>query len=235
MFKRSLVIISALLLVACSGVNRSPQEEAINYALVNDATLRQLAEQCSKVSISAKQASWRSARSWWKRNGDLVRAADYGLTYNMMTLTGDRQETGARYAMALTFDIVAEAEQRVEELLDGSDKEETCIDVMADYRDGEMDLRDGSQFYSMLVDLQGQADAKGDDLLLKQAEWSRKQGKKYSRSAYTVERLVKREGCPRAKVRTLKADWPMEVFEAVCRDNSYMLVRCEWGNCKVQD
>ncbi len=235
MLKYGLVILSALVLVACSGVSRPPQEQAISYALVHDATLRKLADECAKVSISAKQASWRSARSWWKRNGSLVEAADYGLTYNMMSFAGDRQETAARFAMGLTFDIMFEAEQRVAEILSGGDKEDTCMDVMEDYRDGEMDLRDGSQHYPILVDLQRQRDAHGPDLLLKQAEWSQRSDKKYSRSAYTVERLVKREGCPNATVRTLKADWPMEVFESVCADNSYMLVRCEWGNCQVQN
>ena len=128
--KRFLLVLVALSLVACSGVERSPQEQAISYALINDVTVRKLTDACTKVSVSASQAAWRGYRSWWKRNGNLVEAADYGLSYNLVTLTNDRLETGARYAMGLTFDIVAEAEQRVAELLEGDNKEGTCLSLI---------------------------------------------------------------------------------------------------------
>lgn len=224
-----------ILLTACSGVSRTPQEQAISYALVNDVTVRQLTDQCSNVSIAAKQSAWRGYRSWWTRNGNLVEAADYGLSYNLVTLTDDRQETGARLAMGLTFDIVAQAQQQVDKLLNVSDKEEACIDIMSEYRDGKMDLREDQNLYPLLVTLQQQQQQQGEDLFLKIATIEDKTDKKYSRSAYVVEKLVKREGCVKPKVRSLKADGPNEVLEATCADNSFLLVRCEWRNCKIQN
>lgn len=235
MFQRLILVICVLALSACSGVSRTPDEQAINYALVEDVTLRKLADQCSDLSVTAKQAAWRGYRSWWKRNGSLVEAADYGLSYNLVTLTDSRQETGARYAMGLTFDIVAEAEQRVAEILEGSDKAATCMDIMAEYRDGSMDLREDSNLYPILVKLQQKNDAKGQDLYLKMSKIEEASKKTFSRSAYTAERMVKREGCVKPKVRSLKADGPNEVLEATCADKSYMLIRCEWRNCKIQD
>jgi hypothetical protein len=234
-FKRLIIAACLVSLAACSSVSRTPDEQAISYALVTDVTVRKLAEQCSKVSIAAKQAAWRGQRSWWKRNSALVEAADYGLSYNLVTLTNDRQESGARLAMGLTFDIVAEAEQNVTELLDGGDKEGTCIDIMADYKDGSMDLREDGTMYPLLVKLQQENDAKGKDHYLNISKIEEKKNIKYSRSAYVVERLVKREGCAKPKVRSLKSDGPNEVLEAVCADKSFLLVRCEWRNCKVQD
>lgn len=235
MSKRLLLSSILILLTACSGVSRTPQEQAISYALVNDVTVRQLTDQCSNVSIAAKQSAWRGYRSWWTRNGNLVEAADYGLSYNLVTLTDDRQETGARLAMGLTFDIVAQAQQQVDKLLSVSDKEEACIDIMSDYRDGKMDLREDQNLYPLLVNLQQQQQQQGEDLLLKIATIEDKKDKKYSRSAYVVEKLVKREGCVKPKVRSLKADGPNEVLEATCADNSFLLVRCEWRNCKIQN
>ena len=235
MIQRVILILCIVTIAACSGVSRSPQEKAINYALVNDVVVRKLADECSKVSVTAKQAAWRGYKSWWKRNGNLVEAADYGLSYNLVTLTGDRLETGARYAMGLTFDIVVEAERRVEQLMSDGDREETCVDVMGEYRDGAMDLREDSDLYDFLVGLQQSQELEGDDLLLKSSQIETKRGKKYSRSAYAVERLVKREGCVNPKVSSLKADGPSEILEAVCADKTFMLVRCEWRNCKIQD
>lgn len=233
--KQFFILIAALALVGCSGIDRTPDEQAISYALVNDVTVRKLKDQCAQVSQSANQAAWRGYRSWWKRNGNLVEAADYGLSYNLVTLTDNRLETGARYAMGLTFDIVAEAEQRVAELLDGGNKESTCIDVMAEYQDGSMDLREDGEMYDLLVNLQQKQGRNGEDLALKISKIEDKKAKKYSRSAYVAERLVKREGCVKPRVRALKADGPNEVLEAVCADKSFMLVRCEWRNCKIQN
>ncbi|OUR65194.1 hypothetical protein A9Q73_08480 [Bermanella sp. 47_1433_sub80_T6] len=235
MIQRVVIIISLLALAACSGVSRSPQEQAISYALVNDVAVRKLTDQCTKVSVAAKQAALRGYRSWWKRNGNLVEAADYGLSYNLVTLTNDRLETGARYAMGLTFDIVAEAEQRVADLLSDGDKEDTCLDMMTEYRDGEMDLSEDTELFEILVKLQQSQEIQGADHLLKISRIERKKAKKYSRSAYVVERMVKREGCVNPKVRSLKADGPNEILEAVCSDKTFMLVRCEWRNCKIQN
>jgi hypothetical protein len=234
-FQRLILAVCLVSLAACSGVSRTPDEQAIAYALVTDVTIRKMAEECSKVSLASKQAAWRGQRSWWKRNAPLVEAADYGLSYNLVTLTNDRLESGARYAMGLTFDIVSAAEQQVADLLEGGDKENTCIDVMGEYNDGSMDLREDTEMYPLLVKLQQQNDDKGADHYLKISKIEEKKSKKFSRSAYVVERLVKREGCARPKVRSLKADGPNEVLEAVCADKSFMLVRCEWRNCKVQD
>jgi len=233
--QRVVIIISLLALAACSGVSRSPQEQAISYALVNDVAVRKLTDQCTKVSVAAKQAALRGYRSWWKRNGNLVEAADYGLSYNLVTLTNDRLETGARYAMGLTFDIVAEAEQRVADLLSDGDKEDTCLDMMTEYRDGEMDLSEDTELFEILVKLQQSQEIQGADHLLNISRIERKKAKKYSRSAYVVERMVKREGCVNPKVRSLKADGPNEILEAVCSDKTFMLVRCEWRNCKIQN
>ena len=235
MFQRLTLILCVLALSACSGVSRTPDEQAISYALIEDVTVRKLADQCSNLSVTAKQSAWRGYRSWWKRNGSLVEAADYGLSYNLVTLTDSRQETGARYAMGLTFDIVAEAEQRVAELLKDGDKTETCLDIMGEYRDGAMDLREDQNLYPILVRLQQEHDAQGQGVYLKMSKIEDKSNKKFSRSAYAVERMVKREGCANPKVRTLKADGPNEVLEATCADKSFMLVRCEWRNCKIQD
>lgn len=235
MFQKIILVVMALSLAACSGVNRTPDEQAIAYALVNDVAVRKLTDECSNVSIQAKQAAWRGYRSWWKRNKTLVEAADYGLSYNLVTLTNDRIETGARYAMGLTFDIVAEAEQRVGELLEGGNKEETCLDVMGEYRDGSMDLREDEEMYEHLVRIQQAAESNAEDHYLNIAKIEDKKSKKYSRSAYVVERLVKRSGCIKPKVRTLKTDGPNEVLEATCADKSFMLVRCEWRNCKIQN
>jgi len=225
----------ALTLAACSGPSRTPQEQAISYALVNDVTVRKLHDACADVSVSAKQAAWRAQNSWWKRNGGLVKAADYGLSYNIVSLTGDRLETGARYAMGLTFDIVHQAEKNVESLLASENKEEACVSVMEGYRDGSKDLQQDSTLYPILVDLQQKSDAQANDHYLKISRMEKQQGKAYSRSAYVAEQLVERNGCVKPKVSTLKANGPNEILEATCADDSFMLIRCEWRNCKIQN
>lgn len=231
---RLITLCCVLSLCACASNDRTPDEQAIVYAMVKDATLRKISDECSQVSAGLEQTAWRTRHEWWKRNGPLVEAADYGLTYNLISLSGERQETGAVYAMALTFDIVAKADEQTSALLQGNKKEE-CRNVMESYSSGENDLQANKDFYPLLVNLQRKKAQGGDAALqLKQAEVEKNSAKAYARSNYTVEKLVKRQGCPNAVVKALKADWPLEVYEAKCPDASYMLVRCDWGNCAIQ-
>lgn len=231
---RLITLCCILSLCACASNTRSPDENAIMYAMVKDVTLRKISDECSKLSAGLEQTAWRTRKEWWKRNGPLVEAADYGLTYNLISLTGDRQETGAVYAMGLTFDIVQRADEETAQLL-GDDKKEDCRDAMESFSNGDNDLQRNQELYPLLVNLQRQKSDGGENaLLLKKAQVEKNSAKAYARSNYAVEKLVKRDGCPNAEVKALKADWPLEIYEAKCPDASYMIVRCEWGNCAVQ-
>lgn len=234
MYLRLSLIVLSLFLAACSGPSRKPQDQAIYQALVYDATLRNLAEQCINVNDTTDQEVWRTQQEWWKRNGKLVEAADYGFSYNVLNLTGDRQDTGARYAMSLSFDVVSDAKARADETLKDGKNELNCQAALAAFKEGNNDLKRDSESYSLLRDLALEKNNQGEDLLLKQAELAVQKGKKYSRSSVSAERLAKRTTCPGVTVNTLKSDWPLEIFEAVCPDKTYVLVECNWGTCKIR-
>ena len=234
MFLRFSLIVLSVFLAACSGPSRKPQDQAIYQALVYDATLRSLAEQCINISDATDQEVWQTQQEWWKRNGTLVEAADYGFSYNLLNLTGDRQSTGARYAMGLSFDVVSDAKTKAAETLKDGKSALTCEAALAEFKEGNNDLKRDNEFYPLLRDLALEKSNQGEDLLLKQAELAVQKGKKYSRSSVSAERLAKRTTCPGVVVHTLKSDWPLEIFEAVCPDKTYVLVECSWGTCKIR-
>ncbi|WP_419813495.1 hypothetical protein [Bacterioplanoides sp.] len=234
---RLIVTALALLsLVGCASSQLSPTGEAVYYALQTDTSLRSWVDACKDVSPSAKQQALTTQQNWWKRNGAFVESADFGLTHDIITVTDDRAETGARMAMAITWQVVETAEQEVSELMqNSSDKDSLCEGILAQYNDGERDLRGNETLYNSLVGLQRRAQNGADDLKIKQASVQARTGKVYGRSFYVVEKMTKREGCPGAKVQLLKNDWPHEVYDARCPDGSYLLARCEWGNCLIAD
>ena len=85
------------------------------------------------------------------------------------------------------------------------------------------------------MDLQRRSQQQGEDLEIKRAAVSVEAGKEYGRSFYVVEKMAKRNGCSGAEVHLLKNAWPHEVYDASCPDGSYLLMRCEWGNCLIAD
>lgn len=223
-------------LVGCSSNPLSPTGEAVYYALQTDTSLRSWVDACEGVSGETKQQALMAQRNWWKRNGAFVESADFGLAYDLVTVTDDRAETGARLAMALTWQVVETAEQEVNELMQStSDRDELCQRILSQYNEGERDLRGNEALYNNLVKLQRRAQSQGKDLKMKQASIEKRTGKQFGRSFYVVEKMAKREGCPGAKVQLLKNDWPHEVYDARCPDGSYLLARCEWGNCLITD
>ena len=223
------ILLSTLLLGACASAP-TPVAEAINYALVSDLTLRKLVDRCNDVSNAAKQTAWKAKRNWWKRNGAMVEAADFGLSQVLVDVSGQRPSTGALVAIGLSLDISREAQSNVDSTLSGN-KDAACKDVLEDYYNGEYDLKDNSSFYSMLVKLQQQKDTAPIVPELQMA--MPKGGKKsYGKSTAVVERIVKREGCNKPKIQLLKRNGSYEVYDAQCGKET-MLVRCEWRQCKV--
>lgn len=230
----SLMILS--LLTACSSAPQSSTGQAIYYALQTDVQLRLWADHCSQIDPQVKQKAWQAQKNWWQRNGAFVEGADYGLTREVMLLSGDRDVTGANVALGVTTQVVDDAETEMASILrESGDQKKLCLNMLAKFNDGEYDLRDNNQFYPTLVDLQRRSQRDGQNLEEKAAALEVKKQRKFGRSLYVVEKLAKRTGCPGGQAKVIKADWPNEVYDVSCPDNSYILIRCEWGNCVVND
>ncbi len=224
------------LLQGCSSSPLSPTGEAVYYALEKDTHLRLWAEACQGLSPDMRQTALLARQNWWQRNGTFVQGADFGLAYDLVQISDERVETGARLAMALTWNIVASAEADIaERLQSGSQAEAQCRQVLSAYNNGDQDLRGNEPMYEELVSLQRRLQQEGSDLALKRAAVAHSSGKVYGRSFYVVERMGQRQGCAGGEIQLLKNSWPNEVYEARCPDGSYLLVRCEWGNCRFTD
>lgn len=232
----ALMLILTAGLVGCSSSPLTKTGESIYYALQTDTSLRSWVDACYDVSSDSKRQALMAKRNWWKRNGAFVESADFGLAYDIIKVTDTRAETGARMAMALTWQVVETAEKEVSELMaETSNKEDLCLRILQQYNEGERDLRGNEELYNGLVKLQRRAQSQGKELALKRAAIEKVTKKVYGRSFYVVEKMTKRHGCPGAEVQLLKNDWPHEVYDARCPDGSYILARCEWGNCLITD
>lgn len=236
-FKMLWTMLAFVLVTGCSSApQQSSTGQAVYFALQTDVQLRLWVEHCENMSGKVKQAAWQAKKNWWRRNGAFVEGADYGLTREIMLVSGDRDVTGANIALGITSQVVADAEAEVQSILDESgNQQKLCLNMLSKFNDGDYDLRDNNQFYPTLVDLQRNAQKNGQDLEEKAAALAVKKQRKFGRSMYVVEKLSKRSGCPNASVKVLKSDWPHEVYDVQCPDKSYILVRCEWGNCLIND
>lgn len=233
------VLFSALLLsllVGCSSAPQSSTGQAVYYALQTDVQLRLWVDHCQNISGKLKQVAWQAKSNWLRRNGAFVEGADYGLTREIMLVSGDRDVTGANIALGITAQAVQDAEAEMKLILDESgNQEKLCLNMLSKFNDGDYDLRDNNQFYPTLVDLQRRAQQNGQELQEQSATLVVNKQRKFGRSLYVVEKLAKRSGCPGANVKVIKSDWPHEVYDVQCPDNSYILVRCEWGNCLLNE
>lgn len=229
-------LLALSLLTACASQTQSVSSGAIYYALQTDVQLRLWADHCSALGPQVKQAAWKAKTNWWRRNGAFVEGADYGLTREIMMVSGERDVTGANLALGITTQAVEDAEKEMASILEQSgDQKKLCLNMLSKFNDGDYDLRDNNQFYPVLVDLQRRSQQQGDSLREKAAQLEVAKQRKFGRSLYVVEKLSTRAGCPGGDVKVIKADWPDEVYDINCPDNSYILVRCEWGNCVIND
>lgn len=228
-----MLLLASSMLLACSSNPLSPKGEAVYYALEADTLSRTWLESCKEVNLDVRQKALLTRQNWWERNGAFVEAADFGLAYDMIKISDVRAETGARLALAVTWNIVEDADQQVAEKLSKGDAAATCAKVMESYSKGNHDLRGNKKHYQQLVQLQTLKQAKGTDLKLKQASVERMSQKEFGRSFYVVEKTAERYGCSNAEVQLIKNNWPAEIYDVSCPDNSKFFVQCEWGNCRL--
>lgn len=222
-------------LAACSSKPISPTGYAIYDTLQADAQLRSWVEACKQLNPELNRASLLTQREWWSRNSIYVESADFGLAYDQLKISADRAETGARLALAATWGVVESADKTVEKALEKGDPVLTCHKVLQSYDKGELDLGSKSKHARELNSLRKLKALSEKDVQLEKASVAVRSGKEYGRSFYVVEKLINRQGCPNGDVRLLKNDWPNEVYDARCKDRSYILVQCEWGNCRVTE
>lgn len=232
-----LAIVAVFLMQGCAQKPLSPKGEAVFYALQADTMLRTWVSQCRDVSPRARQAGLTARNNWWERNGPFVEGADFGLAYNIVTVTDTRAETGARLAMAMTWEVTERAEETVTKLMekagDDEGREELCIKILGQYNQGKWDLHGSDETYNELVTLQRRSVNDAEKLDLRRGMVELKTQRQFGRSLYVVEKLSKRQGCPNAEVQLLKGEWPYEIYDVACPDESHLLMRCEWGNCLV--
>lgn len=229
-----LMVFVALSLSACSSTPPKPKEEAIYEALKVDTTLRSWVDACRGVSSKTSQLADLTYQNWWRRNGDLVEGADFGLAYSLIEVTDSRQEAGARLAMSITWSVVQQAKEEVADIVNPStDAESVCMRTLGQYNDGSFDLKENSAVYPLLAELQRDKQNHSDELSLKRAAIEKRTGKEYGRSYYLAEQLFKKIACAGADVHLLSNAWPYEVYNAQCQDGAFVLIRCEWGHCSI--
>ncbi len=222
----------AAFLTGCASNQLSPKGDAIFYALQADTMMNTWRYECAAVSGRANYAAETARADWWQRNGDAVEAADFGLAYNLITVTDTRLDTGARVAMGLTWEVQERAVQTVRNKLDGaSDKEALCVKVLGEYQSGEWDIKGSEEIQQALVSLEATAASEQDTYRERKGMVETATGKRYGRSLYVVEKLSDQQSCDRSGVSLIKGEWPYEIYNVECDDQPLSIVRCEWGRC----
>lgn len=222
-----------LTLAGCSSNQLSPMGLAVYDTLETDAHLRTWVHACQKQGPELRRSAMLTYQNWWQRNGSFVESADFGLSYGIVRVSEERVESGARLASGITWNLVQNADLDLQKRFIPNRADKVCYSVLADYDSGKYDLGKNNKWYKELVDLQRLKQQKGEELTRQQAQVVAATGKEYGRSFYVTERLVQREGCNEADVRLIKNTWPNEVYDARCSDQSYLVIQCEWGNCRV--
>lgn len=232
-----LLTLSALFLAAlisgCGSSPLSPTGLAVYDTLETEVHLRTWVNACQKQSPELNRLALLTYQNWWQRNGSYVESADFGLAYDLVKVSENRVETGARIAMGATWNMVQAAENDVQKRLVESKADKVCQDVLSQYDRGDFDFGKKNKWHQELVELQQLRQQQGADLAMQKAVIATNTGKEYGRSFYVIEKLAQRHGCSGADVRLLKNDWPNEVYDARCPDKSYLLLQCEWSNCRI--
>ncbi|MFC3853093.1 hypothetical protein ACFOSD_09645 [Salinispirillum marinum] len=225
-------LIASLLFVGCAAPSAKYTNEAVAYALATEAELRALVAACDGVSGPASAAAREADQEWWRRNATMMQAADYGFITELNGFVDDRRtESLALFTMNAGFALDEQMRERVAGKLDTRNPERICLQELANFRAGDRDLNQDDRHYAELVALS--TEARVDQNALRSSRTPTAANREFGRSFYQAEQALSAVGCQQADISMLKNSWPLEVYEAQCRDMTYHLVRCEWNRCNV--
>jgi len=221
----------ALFTVGCASL--PPQTEAIHEALVIDAALREATDQCAVVGSGERRLAERERVEWWKRNGSYVLAADYGiLQLNWEDAPEKSEPQRAVLAMQLLENIQIESALLLDDWFGDYEESNECEKLFKQVNKGKFDLDDNKKRKKILDTLVGKRQDMSNDAELARSINSRY--RKYGRSLFVVEKALKVAGCSTPNIALLRNSWPIEVYDAVCSQKDYLLVKCEWGRCEIK-
>lgn len=228
---RFLSVIFLMLLVSCSSL--PPKTEAIHITLVTDAALRNATQTCAELGVEERRFAERERVSWWRRNGNFVMAADYGL----LQLNWDDSPQSAEHQRAVLAMQVLENIQTDSELLYADwfgDYQESkdCKSLFGQVAKGKYDVEGDKKIAEVLAQISSEKQSVSADA--ERARSINSRYRKYGRSLYIVEKELQDVGCRAPKISLLRNSWPLETYDAVCSQQDYILVKCEWGRCELK-
>lgn len=231
------IILAALLLAACSAPKKvisetERQQQAVQWAMTEEVKLRVIAADCAQLDGILEAAANYAVRDWHKRNGELIKSADEHFTYHMSMFNQGNWEGATAMSQQMVYAAVQRAEQLAEPVVstEPEQKRAACMKTLDQYKQGAFDLAlINPSKAAQLNDLKSVRSLKNERMDLQRALV--KDAPRSGRSLYSVEKLWAKKGCRRGDVRAMVSDWPDEVYQGRCKNES-VVISCQWGNCK---
>ena len=228
---RFLTVLPFLALLGCSSL--PPQTQAIHSALTTDAALREAAEQCSLTGLEVRRQATRAQLDWWSRNRTYVLGADHGLLALNWDDANEQSEAPRAVLAMQTLELIqSDSDQQLRSWLGVQASEGECARFFERVEDGKMDLDRPKRDAEILTGFYQERRALNDAIESGRSINSRY--RKYGRSLFLVEKALSERGCSSPEIALLRNSWPIEVYDAVCRQQDYLIVQCEWGRCEVK-
>lgn len=232
---RGVLILSAVLMSACSSVQNIASRQVddaalIQTVLVRDASLRLISSECMRRYPQLMPEAYETEATWWQRNGRWVVKADQSL--NKVVLDSvERTENPVETTLGLSVSLqtfLSARENRERQVNDATDRDD-CRELLAEYREGEHDFAADESLAEELPRLQQLAEEYYPPTGLNTEEMLQSP----DRSRFIAERLAQEALCEQAQLTPLVRQWPREVYNVSCGANRQALIRCEWSECRI--
>lgn len=228
---RILVCFAVFLFVSCSSLPE--KTEAIHNALTTDAALREAAVLCGSTGLEVRRQATREQLDWWQRNRAYVLGADYGLLdLNWARSNENSEQPRAVLAMQTLEHIQTDSVMQLQRWLGEQASAGECNRLFERVADGKLDLDSPRDQADLLTGYYQNRQSLSADTASARSINSRY--RKYGRSLFIVEKELQETGCSDPTISLLRNAWPIEVYDAVCQQDDYLLVKCEWGRCDVK-